>query len=157
MPSWIIGLIQVGVGAAITFLVQHLSSRELRWKLVEERKSDYARRREPLYAKALEFIYAIEGNQGKADALEKEFREFAEWLPANTLYFPPYAKEKLFTLRTYTLLHFVDLSNRDRDNDTVRLFRDSLRDAKEYFLNSKDIAWLPEDLSLSRGKKKERG
>jgi hypothetical protein len=150
MPSWIVGLIQVGAGAAIAFLVQYLSSRETRWKIIEERKSDYARRREPLYAKALEFTYTIEGNQTKAEALERILRDLSEWLIANALYFSPSGKEILFSLRTNLLVYFVDLSNQDRDQETVKSFRESLKAAKEFFLNSRDIAWLPADLSLTR-------
>jgi hypothetical protein len=152
MSNWIIGLIQVAAGAAITFLVQQLSSRETRWKVIEERKSDYARRRDPLYAKALEFIYTIEGSQTKPEVLERLLGDLTEWLLANASYFSPAAKKILFSLRTYLLVYFVDLSNRDRDKETVKNFRETLEAAKEFFLNSKDIAWLPEELSQEKKK-----
>ena len=153
MPSWIIGLIQFIAGAVVTLAVQLLSSRELRWKTIEDRRSDYARRREPLYAKALEFVFAIEGARPKEELVSRVLQDYADWLIPNTFYFPPSAKEKLFTLRTNLVIYLVDLSNKAVEKETVRAYANSIEEAKEYFLNSRDISWFPEELAGGRSKK----
>jgi len=62
----------------------------------------------------------------------------------------------LHQLMNATGLIAVNLSGRCMGRERSEFFAESLQAAKKFFINSNDIAWLPEDLSLSRGKKREK-
>jgi len=150
MPGWIISIIQIGVGALLTLAVQFWSSHTSRWKLIEDRKTEYAKRREPLYTKALELIFAIEASQTNTEELDKNLRRLTDWLFGESFLLPPNAKEVLFELRVSTINYLCDMQNRQLEKEEIASFRKSLAVAKEFFLEAKDITWLPKDLELGK-------
>lgn len=104
-----------------------------------------------MYAAALDFVFRIEGSSA-LPAAEKVSREFDQWLFPNTYYFPPSGKEALFTLRNALVMYIVDLSNRSLQKETAQEYRTAIKTAKDYFLNSRDITWYPDELSSEKKK-----
>jgi len=80
MPGWITSIIQIGVGVLLALAVKFWSSHTSRWKLIEDRKTEYAKRRELFYTKALERVFAIEASQTKIGELDNNLRRLTGYL-----------------------------------------------------------------------------
>jgi len=63
---------------------------------------------------------------------------------------PPNAKEVLFELRIFTINYLCDLQNGQLEKEEIADFRKGLAAAKEFFLESRDITWLANDLGLKK-------
>jgi hypothetical protein len=150
MPQWLISLIGIAFGALLTLFIQYQTSRNSRWKLLEDRKTEYAKRREPLYGKALEFIYSIEMSYGTPEIGFKVRDGLSVWLMSEAFLLPPGGKDVLLRLR-YQLGEYLCYSGPGvLTNEEKQLFRNTLREAKDFFLESRDIAWIPKELSTER-------
>ena len=149
MPQWLISLIGIAFGALLTLFIQYQTSRSSHWKLLEDRRTEYAKRREPLYGKALEFIYSIERSYTVPDVCFKVREGLSVWLMSEAFLLPPRGKDVLFRLR-YQLGEYLCYSGPGvLTNEDKQVFRDTLREAKDFFMESKDLAWVPDDKSRS--------
>lgn len=147
MPQWLISLIGVAVGALLTLVTQYQASRVSQWKLLEDRKTDYTRKREPLYGKALEFIYSIEGAQNIPEGLAKLHSALSIWLMSEAFLLPPKGKDILFRLIFQLGERVSYLEPGVLTSEEKQSFNNTLREAKDYFIKAKDIAYIPEELN----------
>ena len=156
MSQWLISLIGIAFGALLTLFIQYQTSRSSQWKLLEDRRTEYAKRREPLYGKALEFIYSIERSYTIPDICFKVSEGFSVWLMSEAFLLSPRGKDVLFRLR-YQLGEYLCYSGPGvLTNEDKQMFRETLREAKDFFIKAQDIAWLPDELSLAEPAQKKR-
>lgn len=118
-----------------------------KWKAMEARRTDIERLRRPIYAEALEIIYAIENNRGNAESLGAGIDRLRDWYPTKVSYLPPKGNDAIFAVITDATVYYIDLNNREtaalsRSRD---IFNRSLQTAKLFLMNSEDIRWLQED------------
>jgi len=119
MPIWAIDLTKFVVGGVLGSL---LTFQRMKWKIKQDRKTAWAKKREPIYAKGLEFVYDVEKNQTNAEELDRILKRWAKWFPLNAIYLPPAANNALYGAMYWTVPVTIEL------------------------MNSKDIGWLPDDL-----------
>jgi len=143
MSVWVIEIITLVVGGVLGGL---LTFHRMKWKLKQDRKTAWAKKREPIYAEGLEFVYDVEKNQTDAEALERILERWSEWFPLNAIYLPPNVNNALHGAMHWTLPIKIDLHNKAGDRKTWEIFRENLQAAKTMLMESKDIGWLPEDL-----------
>lgn len=143
MPVWVIDVIKLIIGGVFGGLI---TFQRMKWKLKQDRKTAWAKKREPIYAQGLEFVYDVEKNQTNAQELERILKRWAGWYPSNAIYLPPTVNDALYGAMHWTLPMAVDLHNRDVNKETWNIFRENLQNAKNALMESKDIGWLPEDL-----------
>lgn len=142
----------IAIPVALTILGYLVGLWKQKWKATEARRIDIEKTRRPIYAEALDLVYAVEKSRGNADELEAAIGRIANWFPAKASYLPPKGNDAIFSLITDGTLYHVDLHNRETEalSRSRELFGKSLQKAKLYFMNNEDIRWLPED----RGQKK---
>jgi len=143
MSIWVIDVIKFIIGGVFGGLIIF---QRMKFKLKQDRKTAWAKKREPVYAQGLEFVYDVEKNQTNAQELEHILKRWAGWYPLNAIYLPPTVNDALYGAMHWTLPIAVDLHNRDVDRKTWKIFRENLQNAKKVLMESKDIGWLPEDL-----------
>ena len=143
MPEWFlkiyIPVLSLVLGGLIIFL-------RMKWKLQQDRKTAWARKREPIYAQGLEFIYEGEKHQTNEEELKGILERWAEWFPLNAIYLPPSVNDALFGAMHWTNAVRNNLSNNESNEKIFRNFKEKLQKAKKDLMELKDIGWLPEDL-----------
>lgn len=157
----IIPIIAVVVGYGLSFLQQLWSQKQQRkdeerrleesrkdekWKQEQLRINIFLEKRFKAYSEGLEFIYDIEQNQTEANALEDVLGRWKKWYPLNCVYLPPSVNDDFFKAMNGTTLIIVDMNNRERDRKTWDKFKNDILEAKNMFMDLKNVGWLPEDL-----------
>jgi len=143
MPVWVTTVIKFVIGGVIGGLVTVL---RMKWKLKQDRKTAWAKKREPIYAQGLEFVYDVEKNQTNEEELDRILERWADWFPLNAIYLPPTVNDALHGAMHWAAAISMDLHNQQSDRETGRIFREKHQTAKKFLMESKDIGWLPEDL-----------
>ncbi len=144
MPVWVLDVIKLIAGGVLGGL---LTFQRMKWKLRQDRKTAWAKKREPIYAEGLEFVYAVEKNQTNSEELDRIRERWGDWFPSNAIYLPPAVNDALHGAMHWTLPVAIDLHNDGKVNEeTWKIFKEKLQSAKTDLMNSKDIGWLPEDL-----------
>lgn len=143
MPDLAYDIIKVAAGGILGGLITFL---RMRWKLRQDRKTEWAKMRVPIYNESLEFVYEVEQNQHSHENLSDIRTRWIQWFSSKGNGFPPSVHEAVLIAINYTAAIIVDLSNKDFDREIRNTFRESLQTAKQYLLDKKDIGWLPEDL-----------
>lgn len=143
MPEWGIDIIKIVIGGLLGSLI---TFQRMKWKLKQDRKTAWAKKREPIYAEGLEFVYDVEKNQINAEELDRILERWGSWFPSNALYLPPSVNKALFNAMGLTSLISIDLHNQEPNRETQNEFKENLQTAKMMLMESKDIGWLPEDL-----------
>jgi len=146
----IIGLLGALLGFGASFLEQ-------RWRLKQSRQSDEWKQqqiridallepRRKVYSEGLQLVYDVEQNQTDPVGLKKILDRWANWYPQNAIDLPPSVNGALFSAMNWTHAVYVNLSNKDYDTETWRIFKEKLQSAKELLMKQAEIAWLPDDL-----------
>jgi len=146
MPEWVTDIIKIAIGVFLALLAHLIAFLRLKWKVKEDRKTVWAKKREPIYAQGLEFVYGVEKNQSNAEELDRILERWADWFPSNAIYLPPLVNKALHGAMHWTRAIAIDLHNRERDKKTWEIFRERLQTAKMMLMESKDIGWLPDNL-----------
>jgi len=157
----IIPIIAVVVGYGLSFLQQLWSQKQQRkdqerrleegrkdekWKQAQIRINMFLEKRFKAYSEGLEFIYEVEQNQTKVEALESILERWKKWYPLNCVYLPPTVNDAFFGAMHGTNLIIIDLKNREVDRETWNKFKKEIRESKKMFMDLKEVGWLPEDL-----------
>lgn len=143
MPTWILELITLVLGLVLGGLI---TFRRMKWKLQQDRKTAWAKKREPIYSQGLEFIYDVEKHQINEEELERILESWAKWFPLNAIYLPPSVNDALHSAMFWIRPITIDLHNKAVDKKTTEIFKEKLMSAKKMLMESVDIGWLPEDL-----------
>jgi hypothetical protein len=122
-----------------SYLIQRKSQKQ---KLIDS----ILGKRMSTYSEALNFVYQIEQNQAKADALDKIVDGWKKWYPSNAAYLPPSVNAAFFGAMIWAVPVSVDLHNAQVNIKTTSRFIEFVQDAKTKLLGLEDIGWLPEDL-----------
>jgi hypothetical protein len=147
MPEWGMDIIKVTIGVALALLAHWVAFARLKWKLRQDRKTAWAKKREPIYAEGLGIVYDVEKNQTNVKELDRILKKWADWFPSNAIYLPPTVNDALYGAMHWTVPVTIDLVNEGKVNqETWQKFKEELQKAKTMLMESKDIGWLPEDL-----------
>lgn len=151
MPDWLQDILKLLAGGTLVLLGQLVAFWRLKWKTGEDRKTTFAEMRRPLYSRALELIFETGRNTTNANELFRIVEEWEKWIPASAAYLSPAAVDLLNQLMNATGIIAVNLAGEGRrGREASEFFEESLQAAKAFFANSKDIAWLPDDLSMGK-------
>jgi len=139
-------LLGIASGILLSILGHLVAFWRLKWKIKAGRKTHLANLRIPIYAEALALVYSIENNRGNADALHAAINGLKDWIPAKATYLPPQGNAAIFGIISFGTAYWCDLQNRQTDAETRRIFQENLQTAKRFFMENRDIGWLPKDL-----------
>lgn len=143
MPGWIIDIVKFVIGGLaggwLTFI-------RMKWKLKQDRKTDWAERRMSIYDEGLRFIFEVEQNQMNPEELHRIRTGWIDWFLSKGNGFPPFVFDAVLGAINWTAGVMIDIPNENVDRETKNTFRQRLQTAKQYLLDKKDIGWLPEDL-----------